>query len=105
MGYMTLLEMFRVPTYNDPKETILGRVDFDHARCTGCGICIQVCPAKALALVEKKAAMKDAPEDQCMFCGCCAAICPADAVIMERPYRWTSFYKTIEHGDPKPPRL
>jgi len=89
MGYMTLFEMFRVPTYNDPKETILGKVDFDHARCTGCGMCIKVCPATTLTLMEKKVVMKDPPDDQCMFCGCCAAICPVDAVIMKRPYRWT----------------
>jgi len=105
MGYMTLLERFRIPTYNDPNETIRGRVDFDLARCTGCGMCVKICPASALELVDKKATMKEPPDDQCMFCGDCQAVCPVDAVIMKRPYRWTSFYKVIEHGEPKPPRL
>jgi len=49
--------------------------------------------------------MKEPQDDQCMFCGDCQAVCPVDAVIMKRPYRWTSFYKVIEHGEPKPPRL
>jgi len=105
MGYMTLSERFRVPNYNDPNEVSLGEVDFDYERCTGCGMCVKICPGDALAMEDKKPKMREFPDNQCMFCGCCSAICPVDAVIMKKPYKSIYMFKTIEHGEPKPPRL
>lgn len=106
MGYMTLKERFRVPTYNDPDELSLGEVEFDYATCTKCGMCIKICPADSLELDdENKPVLRKHPYNQCIFCGCCSAVCPVDAIIMKKPFTCTYFYKTIEHGEPKPPRL
>lgn len=105
MGYMTLKERFRVPNYNDPNEVSLGEVDFDYEKCTKCGMCVKICPGDALAMDDNKPVMKKFPDNQCIFCGCCSAICPVDAIIMKKPFKSISMYKTIEHGDPKPPRL
>jgi len=41
--------------------------------CTGCGKCLEKCPAKALTLKNGKAA---ADFDQCILCGYCGAACP-----------------------------
>jgi uncharacterized Fe-S center protein len=46
-------------------------------RCRGCGTCVEVCPAGALALVEEKARID--PE-QCIRCGECMTVCPQSAV-------------------------
>jgi len=105
MGYMTLLEMFKIPTYNDPDELSLGEVEFDHKRCMKCGICAKACPADSIYYEDKKPFMRTYPDNQCIFCGCCAAICPAGAITMKKPYTVKYYYKTIEHGEPKPPRL
>ncbi|MBO5367239.1 4Fe-4S binding protein, partial [Methanocorpusculum sp.] len=45
--------------------------------CTGCGLCEKVCPAKAVLLQDKTAAVA---KDRCLSCGHCAAVCPAGAV-------------------------
>lgn len=105
MGYMTFLERLRIPTYNDPQEIILGEVDFDYERCDSCGMCAKICPADSIYIEDRKPILRSHPDNQCVFCGCCSAICKKDAIIMKKPYRATWFYKTIEHGDPQPPRL
>jgi UDP-glucose 4-epimerase len=46
--------------------------------CTGCGTCVQVCPARAVRLVAGRAAITEA----CKGCGRCVAACPGGAIAM-----------------------
>lgn len=48
--------------------------------CTGCGLCLAVCPSAALELQNKKAV---ALKEKCMACDHCAAICPAQAIHVD----------------------
>jgi len=65
-------------------------LDYDYKRCNGCGICIDICPKKAIEagpLVEIATGL-DAPpviidHTKCSFCGMCAAFCPVRAVRMK----------------------
>lgn len=45
--------------------------------CIGCGVCIDMCPMSALALVEQKAVVN--PE-LCTACGVCAEECAFGAI-------------------------
>jgi NAD-dependent dihydropyrimidine dehydrogenase PreA subunit len=45
--------------------------------CTGCAICMQNCPAEAIAMDSQTAAIDDAT---CIRCGICHEVCPANAV-------------------------
>ena len=45
--------------------------------CTGCGLCVKVCPSDTLSLVEGKAVVSG---DRSLGCGHCVAVCPDDAV-------------------------
>lgn len=64
-------------------------LDYDYKRCNGCGICIQVCPKKAIEagpLIEIATGL-DAPpviidDTRCSFCGMCAAFCPVRSIRM-----------------------
>jgi ferredoxin len=49
----------------------------DAERCTGCGACLGVCPAGAIALVNGGARVV---EETCTGCGACLDVCPEDAM-------------------------
>ena len=51
----------------------------DRDRCTGCGLCVEVCPAGTLTLVDGKAAVTG---DRSLSCGQCAAVCPVGAITV-----------------------
>jgi len=52
-------------------------VKIDESNCTGCGICVQVCPVGAIA-VQRVATIN--PEI-CTGCGSCVAECPNEAIF------------------------
>ena len=63
----------------------------DKNKCTGCGICEQICPREAIqTTVTKKKEGKKAKhptlninEEKCNFCGMCDAICPFGALTVQ----------------------
>lgn len=57
-------------------------VTIDREKCTGCGICLDVCPHECLALDREKRCYLAKPK-QCMECGACSLNCPAQAIADE----------------------
>lgn len=60
------------------------KIFVDSKLCTGCGKCVDVCPAGVFEMIgdEKKiASPKNVSE--CMECHACEAQCPAGAIRME----------------------
>ena len=49
--------------------------------CTGCGMCLEVCPHAVLALEDRRVRIRN--RDACMECGACARNCPVGAVSVE----------------------
>ena len=103
MANLTFLEKRRVPIYDDPSQTEWGIVEFDYDKCSSCGMCVKICPASTLEMIDKKARMKQPLE--CMMCSDCVAICPEGAITATRNYRYTGRYKTIGSGALLKPRL
>lgn len=49
--------------------------------CTGCGMCIKVCPHEVFELAGRKAHI--IRKDYCMECGACALNCPVNAISVK----------------------
>ena len=53
----------------------------DTQKCTGCGMCIEVCPHGVFKMNGKNVQIID--RDACMECGACSRNCPALAIGVE----------------------
>jgi len=53
----------------------------DENACTGCGMCLSVCPHGVFAMQEHKAKVID--RNGCMECGACALNCPVEALSVQ----------------------
>ncbi len=51
----------------------------DQKKCTGCGLCLTVCPDQTLSLLGGKAMVSGA---RCLACGHCRAVCPTQAITV-----------------------
>jgi nitroreductase/Pyruvate/2-oxoacid:ferredoxin oxidoreductase delta subunit len=60
---------------------MLGKVTttIDGELCNGCGLCVELCPARTLSMEDGKAKVTG---DQSLNCGHCQAVCPAGAVTV-----------------------
>ena len=56
-------------------------LEVDRDKCTGCGICLEVCPHAVLAMEDRRVRIRN--RDACMECGACARNCPVGAVSVE----------------------
>jgi NAD-dependent dihydropyrimidine dehydrogenase PreA subunit len=57
-------------------------LEYDAARCIGCGMCLNVCPHKVFVRDGEKVRINDL--DACMECGACARNCPAEAITVQQ---------------------
>ena len=52
----------------------------DPQRCSGCKVCVGVCPYKAIAFDEVSAVAR-VNDVLCLGCGTCVAACPSGAIL------------------------
>lgn len=52
----------------------------DPTRCTGCHVCVDICPTGALAQTAGKAYL--AYPERCTYCTACEDQCPEDAIAL-----------------------
>ena len=60
------------------------------AKCTGCGECARVCPAK---VIDMKSGRPDIDLTKCIRCFCCHELCPSKAMDLHRPFVFRMFLK------------
>jgi len=56
----------------------LVEVKVDVEKCTGCGTCVDVCPAEVFEIVDGKSSPVNV--DECLACHSCEAQCPEGAI-------------------------
>ena len=49
--------------------------------CTGCGMCLTVCPREVFVMAHGKARISE--QDACMECGACMMNCPAGVIWVQ----------------------
>lgn len=54
-------------------------ISLDSSLCTGCGICVDACPVRAISLVKGQVSI-DA--NLCDACGMCVQVCPDQALAL-----------------------
>jgi formate hydrogenlyase subunit 6/NADH:ubiquinone oxidoreductase subunit I len=58
-----------------------GKIKYDKEKCTGCKLCLKVCPCEAIEFKEKEKKIK-IYLSRCCFCSQCNDICPSDCLSM-----------------------
>lgn len=68
----------------------------DAKRCSGCGLCVPVCPAKSLVVDRGSARLVNA---ECIGCGHCEAVCPEGAASLDAQDGWAEAFETFSCRD------
>jgi len=68
---------------------IKGTIEVDTERCKGCGVCVEVCPAKVIELGAKVNSKGYSychmvRPDDCIGCANCAMVCPDSCITVFR---------------------
>jgi nitroreductase/NAD-dependent dihydropyrimidine dehydrogenase PreA subunit len=67
----------------------------DPSRCTGCGLCLHVCPSDVLVLANGKITLA---REGCFGCDHCAAVCPTEAITIDSVSPGNLALATIKTG-------
>jgi len=70
------------------KNRITQRPVIDKAKCTSCGICVEMCPVEPKAVDWDKGDQSKPPRhdyDRCIRCYCCQETCPEGAIFIDSP--------------------
>ncbi len=55
-------------------------LEYEPSKCTGCGLCIDVCPHRVFRMEKRKVVIERL--DACMECGACALNCKTEALTV-----------------------
>ena len=68
----------------------MAKVTFNDNLCKGCGLCVDACPKKILAIAKDRINAKGfhpatvVEQDKCIGCAFCATMCPDVVIEVER---------------------
>jgi len=111
-GYLSRAERLRVPEVVDRaangelllRHATMGRVEFDEGACTGCRLCVRVCPVRSLEMADPKRPRMIGEHAPCLACSDCVAVCKPGAVRLSRPMSYQGLYRHLGRGPLELPR-
>jgi formate hydrogenlyase subunit 6/NADH:ubiquinone oxidoreductase subunit I len=69
-----------------------GKVAYDRDTCTGCKLCVRICPTRAIEFIPEDKKVKIFIS-RCCFCAQCVEICPVDALAMTDQFLLSNYDK------------
>ena len=77
--------------HNPESQSAQKQMMYYKDKCTGCGKCANICPAKAIKMKNK---LPRIDRSACIHCFCCQEFCPKGAMRVGR----SAFAKLLERG-------
>jgi len=72
-----------------------GKISYNRDKCTGCQLCLKICPTKAIEFIPEEKKIKIFVS-RCCFCAQCNDICPTGALSMTGEFMLSSYDKYAE---------
>jgi len=72
-----------------------GKISYNRDKCTGCQLCLKICPTKAIEFIPEEKKIKIFVS-RCCFCAQCNDICPTGALSMTDEFMLSSYDKYAE---------
>ncbi len=69
-----------------------GKIAYDRENCTGCQLCVKVCPTRAIESLPEERKVK-VFISRCCFCSQCVDICPVHTLAMTGEFLLSSYDK------------
>ncbi len=66
-------------------DAFRGKIVYEKEKCTGCKLCIRVCPAKAIDFKEEEKKIR-IYVGRCIFCSQCNDVCPVQCLHMSQEF-------------------
>ena len=104
LNSVTKGELKMIPPVPVPSK-FRGKIAFNKAKCTGCRLCIDVCPTKAIEFIPEEKKVKIFVS-RCCFCAQCVEICPPKVLSMTEEFLLANYDKyanelvVIDSGEP-----
>jgi formate hydrogenlyase subunit 6/NADH:ubiquinone oxidoreductase subunit I len=74
-----------------------GKVAYYRDKCNGCGLCVQICPTKAIEFLSEDVPRRERKAkvfiSRCCFCSQCVEICPVSALAMTDGFLLSAYDK------------
>ncbi|MCJ7508850.1 MAG: NADH-quinone oxidoreductase subunit I [candidate division Zixibacteria bacterium] len=93
-------ERWTMPERSRGMVSLLIDKEAKRLRCTGCSLCVKICPNNAIQMVPKKDEQgKRVPDTfvvdvgMCIYCGLCQEVCPFNAIRLVPKYEFSVYDK------------
>jgi formate hydrogenlyase subunit 6/NADH:ubiquinone oxidoreductase subunit I len=91
LNRVTKGELKMIPPVPVPPK-FRGKIALNKAGCTGCRLCISICPTRAIEFIPEEKKVKIFVS-RCCFCAQCVDICPPQVLSMTSEFLLASYNK------------